>query len=200
MIDVTVRFDTRDYKRQVEGFLRDQLPFATALALTRTAQRAQEALKVELRRDFTLRTKWVSKGIRIRPAKKRDLISRVGTLDSFMAPQALGGTKRARGAGGQLGVPVQARPRPRSRTPRSKWPGKLREKERHFVADLRGRGPALWRRVGRGGRRLRLMYVLEPQVRIPPRWPFLKRVERAVDRNFQREMLVALDFAVRTRR
>ena len=73
--------------------LEKQLRFAAAQALTKTAQDAQEAVKQQLPKRFTIRTNWLARGVRIRPASRTTLQATVLVLDRFMAQQETGGEK-----------------------------------------------------------------------------------------------------------
>jgi hypothetical protein len=137
-----VRFDLRSFERAMSDVAERQTPFATALALTWTAQDAQAVLRGGLERHFTIRDRWTTRGIRIEPAKKRWLSAAVGSVDSYMARQVEGGTKSALDAA-DLAVPLGIRKHPKQRTGRSRWPGALLQKPGHFVAPLPGGGKRL---------------------------------------------------------
>ncbi|SER86124.1 hypothetical protein SAMN04244573_04468, partial [Azotobacter beijerinckii] len=47
-----------------------QMPFATALALTRTAQLAKEAIEQDMRSVFDRPTRWTLNSLRLIPARK----------------------------------------------------------------------------------------------------------------------------------
>jgi len=54
-----------------------QIPFATALGLTRTAELAKRALEDEMRSVFDRPTRWTLNSLRLFPAKKGNLVARV---------------------------------------------------------------------------------------------------------------------------
>lgn len=197
MLSITVKLDDDPFLRRLEKFER-QVPFATALGLTRTAQEAQRELRSGLKRHFTIRSKHVERGIRIQRATKRRLVAVVGSKDDFMALQARGGTKRRSPV---VGIPIAARPRPTSKTLPSRFPGSLLAKGKHFVGSPFGGRPALWRRMG-GKRRpkLRLMYVFRPSQGIRKRWPFKATVRRVVQREWPVQSKRALEHALKTAR
>ncbi|SDS20839.1 hypothetical protein SAMN05216421_1101 [Halopseudomonas xinjiangensis] len=58
-----------------------QIPFATALALTRTAQIAERAIKQEMESVFDRPTRWTLNSLRLIPAKKTKLQARVDLKD-----------------------------------------------------------------------------------------------------------------------
>lgn len=94
---------------------------------------------------FTIRPSFVAKGIRIKAARKSprlgDIKAKVGSVDEFIELHEGGGAKTGRG--GRVAVPVGARPRKTSVTPRYKRPGALLKKPGHFLAPLAGEDGAL---------------------------------------------------------
>jgi hypothetical protein len=100
---LSVRDNIKEVTRQIEGYARDQIPFATALALTRTAQAVQGALRSEIGSTFDKPTPWIMRGTFVAPAKKQNLNAEVGVIDKGKKPQALymkehfsGGTRGAK--------------------------------------------------------------------------------------------------------
>ncbi|MBF0371620.1 MAG: hypothetical protein HQL52_19460, partial [Magnetococcales bacterium] len=129
-----IQVEARDQgARQTLSGLEKQARFATAVALTCTAKDAQEEVRRQLPERFTIRTGWLAKGVRVRSARKNNLEAAVTVLDDFMALQETGGMRKSH-SGEALAVPVGARPTPRSITRPSKFPGRLLQKPRHFIA------------------------------------------------------------------
>nr|CRH06154.1 conserved protein of unknown function [Candidatus Magnetococcus massalia] len=181
-----IETDTRQVERAASNFTK-QARYATALALTRTAQDAQAEVRRRLPERFTIRTGWVAKGIRVKAAKKNELEASVRVLDPFMALQEIGGTKRSK-AGNALAVPVGARPNPKSVTRPGKFPGALLKKSNHFIAPLFNDPTthAVWRRGGRKGRKLKMMYRFVDRVEVKPRFGFMATVKETVEARFQK--------------
>lgn len=141
-IHIAIATNAPDVAAALAKLAREQLPFATAVALTRIAQDARNDVRHQLRRSFTLRSRRVEGGIQINRAEKRDWPhpkAEVGTKDSFMARHVTGGTKKPlagtkhvaiptkivqRGAGG--GVMIGHKPR------------QIRARETGFVTDAKG--------------------------------------------------------------
>ena len=176
---ISIKVDTRPFERALEGAAK-QIPFATARALTLTAQAAQAELRNTLAEDLTIRNDWVSKGIRIVPARKSNLRAEVGSRDRFMALQAEGGWKEGK-AGGAVAVPVGARSSPKSITRPSRWPGKIIAGAKGLKIQLHGGAQGVFQKRG-GGRKamLALQYVLVKRVHVAPQWNFARRVDGAV--------------------
>jgi hypothetical protein len=87
-------------RRLIDGSAK-QIPFATALTLTRLAQISKQELQTEMRRVFERPTRFAINSIFIRPATKQRLVSEVwlkgeypgDPAQSFMRPQIFGGTR-----------------------------------------------------------------------------------------------------------
>ncbi len=86
---VTVKFDDRQVKRYLTDLERNQVPFATAVALTRTAKRVQTELVEEMKREFDRPTPWTLKSTFLRPATKRNLEAVTGIKDRAYAGNRL---------------------------------------------------------------------------------------------------------------
>ena len=184
-----------------------QIRYATAVALTRTAKDAQAEVRRQLPERFTIRTGWVAKGIRIKSARKDDLESSVQVKDDFMALQETGGLRRSR-SGDALAVPVGARPTPRSMTRPDKFPGRMLDKSRYFIAPLTSKSLTARSRDGKNVRRrihsqqltgadvgkmavfrrrskkrlpIDLMYIFAKQVDVKPRFGFMETVKAVVE-------------------
>ncbi|MBF0142870.1 MAG: hypothetical protein HQL59_05360 [Magnetococcales bacterium] len=182
--------------------LEKQLRFAAAQALTRTAQDAQEEVKRQLPERFTIRTGWLAKGVRIRPANRNNLKASVLVKDAFMALQETGGDKIS-SFGDALGVPVGARPTPTAVTRPSKFPGALLTKKGFFIAPIAhgSKTMGVWKRTGKGrGERLTLMYVFEQKVRLKPRFGFRETVRKVAVERFPHRFAEALRQALASAR
>lgn len=207
-MNIHVEFDPAPYLRQVDKLVRKQYPFARALALTRTAQAAQNEVRDKLGEKFIIRGKWVPGGIRIQKADKNDATPSaiVGSKDEFMARQETGGVKRGDG----MGVPTVAgksktgrplRKRPNTPTLRSKWPGALlaTKGKGYFFAVLRSGKGGIFKRRGKGRFPIDLKYVIANEVRIDARWGFEGTVEDVVRRKWALIQARALEEATRGR-
>ncbi len=86
-VDVDVRADIADITRQLNWVQKQQVPFATMLALTWTAESTRERLKGEMRRVFDRPTPWTLNSMYIKPATKLQPIASVGHKDELSAPK-----------------------------------------------------------------------------------------------------------------
>jgi len=198
MAGLTIDTNLPEVQAKLGRIGRRQVPFATVLALTRTAQDGQEAVRSELPRRFTLRSSWLQRGIRVQAANKARPVARVWSRDAFMVLQEVGGTKSPRGRA--IAIPKAIRRSERSRIPRSRRPRAILRRPRTFVAPLRGGDAGIFQRRGRRGA-VRLLYALETDpVRIDPRWGFRSTVQDVVDRTFAGHFGRALARALATAR
>lgn len=174
-----------------------QLPFATALALTRTAQDVQTEERRELAQRFTLRNNWVSNGIRIKAATKANPEAIVFQKDDFMVLQETGGTKHARGK--SLAIPEAARTNKRGIVTAGNRPNALKGKRGIFRKTIRGTD-GLWQRRGRKRVPIRLLFVFKPSVQVPPRFGFIDTAKRTTEKRLPRQFALAFERAIKTAR
>lgn len=185
-----------DFSKLVTGF--KQVPFATALALTRTAQDAQFEVRRQLPSRFIIRNSWISQGIRITPATKSTLESAVYSKDDFMVRQETGGTKTPI-SGSSIAVPEAVRTNKRGIVTAANRPRALLNKPRTFIATIGGvRG--IWQRTTKKRKPLRLLFALVPSVRVSARFGFEKTVRAIVESRFARQFQLAFLQALRTAR
>lgn len=106
MISISVQTNTAEVIRALTA-KRNQIPFATALALTRTAQAVKEAEIREMVDVFDRPTPYTLNALFVRPATKQNLTAYVwlkdsrassgGTPDKYLNPQIHGGFRREKG-------------------------------------------------------------------------------------------------------
>ena len=105
-----VRVDLKEAERYLVGLRKDQIPFATAYALTRTAKDAQANIVQTMERVFDRPKPYTLNGTYVKPATKRDLTavvklkdgglgtagekSKRGTPDKYLAAEVTGGARR----------------------------------------------------------------------------------------------------------
>jgi hypothetical protein len=198
IIDVNFRIDNAG----VIGNLRSQIPFASAVALTKTAKHGQTAVLSKLRENFEIRNNWAEPsskfGVKITPAKKNDLKAEVYTRAGWMAKQEAGGTHLPRQKA--LAVPTENVKRNKKQIiPRAQRPGMLRTQGSFILQTKRG-GVIAMRKKVRKRSELTVLYGLEPSVKIKAR-PFMRvPVESAVDKHLSNEFNKALVTALKTAR
>ncbi|MDP2244027.1 hypothetical protein [Pseudomonas sp.] len=87
---------------EITDLERNQLPYATALALTETAKQVKERLEGEMRSVFDRPTSWTLNSLRLFPATKQKLVARVWMKNEadkaapatrWLTPQVYGGPR-----------------------------------------------------------------------------------------------------------
>ena len=196
MISLSATVDVRTPIAGLDKLQRRQLPFATALALTRTAQTAQSEIREDLPKHFKQRgsgLSWISRGIGIEAAKKDHPEATVYSRDWFMLYQEEGGTKHPLTAAA-MAVPMAA---VAGMTQRPK-PSALFEQPGVFTLRTATGAEFIARRTGPGAYPLALLYLLRPAVQVRPEWGFTETVERVAAERFPGEMQSALEIALRS--
>ena len=82
MIKMAVNIDVRAAIKQLADIKDKQLPFATSLAINRTAVKVREREQHEIRDVFDLPTPFIQNSIFIKPSNKANLTARVGIKDN----------------------------------------------------------------------------------------------------------------------
>ena len=102
MLVYRVSGDISDIEQHLSGMAREQIPFATALALTRTAQFVQRKIREEIPRVFDRPTPFTLNSTYVQPATKQRLYSMVLIREQvngrvapirYLQPQIYGGTR-----------------------------------------------------------------------------------------------------------
>ena len=179
-----------------------QMPFAAALALTRTAQAAQADVRSQLGESFTLRNGWVSKGMRITAAKKANLEATVYTKDWFMALHQQGG-ERVSTSPGKDAIPIGARVRPRDMTRKASYPGKLLgdKSKRGYKVKLKDGVIGVFKRKRKDTNDKRgtvLMWIIVKQATVKADWPFDEQIAATVARVLPNALKDAIAHAIAT--
>lgn len=121
----------------------EQIPFATAVALTRVAVDSRDVERKNLGRTFTLRSrKRVEGGIQINRAEKSawpNCAAEVGLKDEFMARHVVGGEKTPPPGGKHVAIPTKIMPRSPSGIVLARHkPGPIIRRPGGFVAGPQG--------------------------------------------------------------
>ena len=185
MLAVNVSSNYKKLSRSLDQVGKKQLPFAFAKTLNQTMKAVQKyTVARTYPRAFDVRNRAFFKaamftGSAVKRATKTKL--RVSARDRFdrgnLQLHATGGTKRARSGRiaipsrftkatrGARGVRKALRPRAVVNTPKG------------FI-DRDGPRDAIYQRYGRGGKQVRLLYVLHRSARIPKRFRFYEDAQR----------------------
>lgn len=105
MLTISVTSDLEQRVSQFARIANDQVPFATAVALTRTAKLAKQEIERQLPSLIDRPTAFTMKGFRLWPASKRSLVATVDFRQSmtggnaakdYLAPLVYGGVRRVK--------------------------------------------------------------------------------------------------------
>jgi hypothetical protein len=182
--------------RQLDAQARQQLPFATARALTWTARDAQADVRQGMPGHFTLRNRFTQQEVRFTAATKTNLTAEIGSSSrtDYMQRQETGGIKTPRGR--HIAVPVNARRGKTGIIRRANRPSALLEKPKHFIGQV-GQTYGIWKRLGQ--RKLSLMYHLVKSAQVDDRYQLDNTVNHTVASrfyaNFSNSLNKALDTA-----
>lgn len=210
MADLSIDLELSPALQWLDDIKRKQLPYATAVALTRTAQRAQSEIRKELPHRFEIRSPFIERGVRIEPASKQKLEAAVlwrGPAGSkfglSLARQETGGRKRPYSRAlpsGYLALPRDVKRGAKGIIPRSQRPGALLKRKRVFIQEDAGRGAAIMQRGAKGTPPVMLYYLDRRPARIRPRFEFRETAEKVARRVWRKEFGQAFAKALATRR
>lgn len=212
-IEVSVRTTAPAVAGALDDLVRRQLPFATAVALTRVAVDSQAEARLRLRLYFPGPAKQgrsisprIAQGIRVRAARKADWpdsFAELGVLDNFMALHVVGGVKRPESDATRIAVPTRlVRHEPTGAVTRGQKPRRLRRLKSVFVTAESGPASIVQRlRKGRGGPIANLgsratWFSLVTSARIRRTWPLDQDVRDVTSAtyaaHFERELTAAV--------
>lgn len=198
MLSINFKSNVKEFTRGLDKIQKKQVPFATARALTWTAQDAQKGIIQRIPRIFNVSKKWWLKqqptGIKITPAKKIRLISSVYTMAYFAALQEMGGTKRPHRSS-ILIIPTKKVPKSR----RKSGGAKAMLKNKNVFSTK----TAIFRKKGgkkRKNQKLELLYIKEQSANVRARFSFARTVKTIANRKFSRNFIKSLEMALKTAR
>lgn len=186
----TVKVDFASCLKAIDDFGARQVPFATAVALTSSAQDAALEVKRELPQRFVIRNDWVARGVRITPARKEALFSEVYSRDDFMARQEDGGIKRP--SGRHIAIPAGVKRNKRDIVAKANRPKQLLDKKRVFKIDLGDGRQAIVARSTKKRYPIKVLYLLDDKVNVPARFGFARTVTVTASSRFERHFELAI--------
>ncbi len=201
-MSVEIKFDSHKFKSWHNAVERQQLPYATALGLTRAGYDVRDAVRANVRKKFTLRNTWTEKGIISTKAEKSaypNCTIQVGSRDWYMADHETGKARLPK-RHKNFALPKAVRPDKKKRITPSKRPGALLTKANAFIRPLKNKG-------GKAGIFLRkrkgivLQYVLTPKpVQLPKREFIHKTAANLGPKRIQLQFNRAFEHAIKTAR
>lgn len=174
-----------------------QMPFATALGLTRIAQRIEGDVARTLPQKLDRPTPFTQRGLTVIPARIRTPVAYVLFKDrqaSYLALQETGGIRRPKKRA--LLVPTNVRLNRYGNMTRNKI-RTLLSKDNVFSGEVGGVG-GIWQRMKGGGLKLLVRYAKSAEY--DPRLDFEDTAQRSFDKHAFERMLSAVQYAIRTAR
>ena len=102
MLDISVRSNIKELEKKLDAFVRKQLPFATAQALTATAKAVQTAERENMVKMLDKPTPFTLNSVKVKAARKNDLEALVFVQDiaaAYLEPFETGGLHKLIGRG-----------------------------------------------------------------------------------------------------
>lgn len=206
MLKLNVKSNVKQWTKGLDSVSKKQVPFATARALTRTAQQSQADIIGAIPKIFNNNRKWWLKqqptGVKIQMAKKTDLEAVVYTNAYFAAWQEEGGIKLPFTGGGIL-VPTLKVPKYGR-----KAGGAAKVMAGKTICRMGGKpggSPIIKMKTGKRGvfrrkgkKKIELLYNYVPQAHINARFGFKKMAHQSAKKNFETEFNKSLKAAIRT--
>ena len=185
IMQINISSNYKRLSRSLDQVGRKQLPFAFAKTLNETMKAVEKYTVARTSpRAFDVRNRAFFKasmftGTAVKRATKTQL--RVSARDRFdranLQLHATGGTKRARS--GRIAIPSRFTKATRGArgVRKALRPRAVVDSPKGFI-DRDGSRDAIYQRYGRGGSKVRLLYVLQPRARIRKRFCFYEDAQR----------------------
>lgn len=217
-LEISVRSNIDQIERSLDTFVRDQIPFATATALTELARQVQRSEVDNLRATFRNPSPFTLRSVRVTPARKSAPEATVFVMDKaeqYLVPYEFGGVHQLPGpalfnpkdidlnAYGQLPRGIMARMRGR----KDVFIGAIQTSHGRINGvwqrlDISKSGAVRKKRAGRGGLHDKHLGALKLLIRFGDALPvtqhldYFKRAQQIVNRNFEKEFGRALAKAI----
>ena len=213
---IDVDTNAAEVARSLRFLFREQVPFATSLAINNTAKGIQAEQREGMKSRFTIRRAYVLQGVKISKfSTKRDLeaIVEIDPTRDFLFKFEEGGTVRPRGT--RLAVPDEVRRGKTGVVSRVMRPRRLeferwgsgpkaevhRGKRRTFMIRRPGGTGGIFQRVGRRkSTKLRMLFSFTPQAEVDPTLEFELTAQTVFESTFESNFVASFDRAVRTAR
>lgn len=198
MFSVNVRADVKQVERMLTDLQKKQIPFATALALTRTAQDVQAEVQASMDKQLDRPTPFTKRGVAIKRATKSKLVSEVFIKPiqaGYLGYQIEGGTRHPKGKA--VVVPVGTRKNKYGNMPKGALK-RLLARNDTFSGEVKGI-PGIWQRTRSGGVKLLIAYERKVEYTDKP-FTFQVTAERKARERFPIRFDEAMASALRSAR
>ncbi|MDR6850359.1 hypothetical protein [Sphingomonas sp. BE137] len=219
MLKIDLSADLKPLQKAFKDFRKEQVPFATALALTKLAQGVVAVEQGEIKKTFDSPTPFTQKSITMKSATKRDLTAIIyprERAESYLEPYVIGGNRSLGNKKGML-VPKNVAVNQYGNLTRNKL-ASLKGKPGVFIGKVRTKKGGIiggvWQRMGparsvRGKRKgqaaqpaghLKLLIRFEDTTPVPRRLPFYQAAQSYLKANYRQAFADAMAQALRTRK
>lgn len=197
MISMNFKSNIKDFTRHLDKVQKKQIPFATARALTWTAQDAQKAIIRRIQAVFQNRKKWWLKqqptGVKIKSATKKYLVAKLYTLAHWGPLQESGGTKHPKRSKNLI-IPTDKVPKSRRQSGGAK---KMLDSSKNVFSTAKG----IYRRKGgkkRKNQTVELLFHKDKTAEIKPRFEFKETAAKTAIMKFKKNFYKSLASALKT--
>lgn len=208
-MDLNVKANVKEFKKNLKRVEKKQIPFATSRALNKTGVLVLVGLGRTAQKTFeggatknTMRAFAPPKGLKgqrhnIRFSTKRDLTTSIFLppwAASYLTYQIDGGIRKTTGKG--TGVPTPNRKLDKFGNIPGRKSGLVKGKKQ-FVANIKGID-GVWERYGKGGRQVRLLIAFEKNPPYKTKFSYYGTANKLAKLHFKRKMKLELAHAIRT--
>jgi len=196
-VQISFESNLREWTAAMTAFERQQLPFATALALTDTARNdVKPDIERQIDRVFERPIEFTRRGVGYRPANKSTLVSTVFIKDvqaGYLEIEEYGGVRTPKRRA--LVIPAGQKVNSYGNLPRGTVKRLLARKDT-FSGRVNGVG-GIWKRTRKG---VKLLIAWEERAEYRPRFGFHETAMRSASFNFARRFENAFNRALQTAR
>lgn len=187
---INIKTDTKKLEYYLRG-KKTEIPFATAMALTKTAKDVQSDMIEHTKQRYTIRKPWLEKGkysIRTTPAKKNNLTAKVWNDAPFMMLHEKGGDKMPKGK--YIAIPTaDVKRNKKDIIPEAQRPRTLIDKGAYKAITKKGTALLLMKK---GKKIVKYLYSLIEKATIKPTWEFEKTARKSAEKHWAKNMMEAL--------
>ena len=217
-----ITVNTEEVERDIKWFMRKEYPWALKKTLDAMAKEGQKAVQIQTRKEFSLHTDFVPKGVWAQVAKKKDIIAKgegqsavftAPRISGFMPIHETGGTRTPQQSR-NIAIPAQDLKQLNFRTSTGKVkkqykPKTLLEAFNRGTSSsgsrtkdaflIRGKGgtPLIVRRKTKARYPLKVLYNLSRSASYKERWDFEDTVRQVVRRDFAKVFAREMENALR---
>lgn len=203
---MAVSFDARsnieEVKRNLTSIQKKQIPFATSVALNKTAFDVRENEQKGMDRQLDRPTPFTKRGVQVQKSTKRKLEASVFIEEKrakYLKYQVYGGTRTPRRRVVMVPGDALARNRYGNVPGWRRKRAQLLAKPGHFEANMRGVS-GIWRRKGKGRNNVELVVYYAPSAKYEQVYKFQEIAMKTAQGRFAIQFGRALASAIRTTR